>query len=185
MKQGKRGGVQRSPLTGISGTARTRKQLFGLNTWDAYQNVRSEGLLMLYRGVKPPLLQAAVSKSIMFGLYNWYDEMLVARFGDRTGIHLLAAGLSGTTEAVLAPFEVRVCVWVFTMVMSERGSWLTRVIMIASANAAPDAKVQQRNHGRVRCDRALEPVWAPRALPWALSDPLAQRTREHSLLWAA
>ncbi|TYZ66373.1 hypothetical protein PybrP1_011477 [[Pythium] brassicae (nom. inval.)] len=82
-----------------------RQQLFGLNTWDAYQNVRSEGLLMLYRGVKPPLLQAAVSKSIMFGLYNWYDEMLVARFGDRTGIHLLAAGLSGTTEAVLAPFE--------------------------------------------------------------------------------
>lgn len=78
-----------------------------MNTWDAYQNVKSEGLLMLYRGVKPPLLQAAVSKSIMFGLYNWYDEMLVDRFGHQRGIHLLAAGLSGTTEAVLAPFEVR------------------------------------------------------------------------------
>lgn len=64
---------------------------------------------MLYRGVKPPLLQAAVSKSIMFGLYNWYDEALVERFGNHKGIHLLAAGLSGTTEAILTPFEVRCC----------------------------------------------------------------------------
>lgn len=77
-----------------------------MNTWDAYQNVKNEGLGMLYRGVKPPLLQAAVSKSIMFGLYNWYDEALVERFGSHKGIHLLAAGLSGTTEAILTPFEV-------------------------------------------------------------------------------
>uniref|UniRef100_K3W5I0 Mitochondrial carrier protein n=1 Tax=Globisporangium ultimum (strain ATCC 200006 / CBS 805.95 / DAOM BR144) TaxID=431595 RepID=K3W5I0_GLOUD len=82
-----------------------RQQLFGLNTWDAYQNVKNEGLAMLYRGVKPPLLQAAVSKSIMFGLYNWYDEFLVERLGSHKSVHLLAAGLSGTTEAVLAPFE--------------------------------------------------------------------------------
>lgn len=82
-----------------------RQQLFGLNTWQAYQNVQAEGLRMLYRGVKPPLLQAAVSKSLMFGLYNWYDEALVARCGDHTGIHLLAAFASGSTEAVLAPFE--------------------------------------------------------------------------------
>ncbi|POM61342.1 Mitochondrial Carrier (MC) Family [Phytophthora palmivora] len=41
-----------------------RQQLFGLNTWQAFENVRSEGWLMLYRGVKPPLVQAMVSKSI-------------------------------------------------------------------------------------------------------------------------
>ncbi|TMW68000.1 hypothetical protein Poli38472_007672 [Pythium oligandrum] len=82
-----------------------RQQLLGLNTWSAYLNVKSEGIRMLYRGVKPPLLQAAVSKSLMFGLYNWYDELLVEQLGNQTGIHLLAAFLSGTTEAVLAPFE--------------------------------------------------------------------------------
>jgi hypothetical protein len=82
-------------------------QLFGLNTWQALENVRQEGWLMLYRGVKPPLLQAMVSKSIMFGLYNWYDELLADQFGRQQGIHLLAAGLAGTTEAILTPFEVR------------------------------------------------------------------------------
>ncbi|GLD95894.1 hypothetical protein PINS_up004572 [Pythium insidiosum] len=82
-----------------------RQQLFGLNTLQAYQNVQQEGLRMLYRGVKPPLLQAAVSKSLMFGLYNWYDEELVKRLGNRQHVHLLAAFLSGSTEAILTPFE--------------------------------------------------------------------------------
>ncbi|KAG6948361.1 hypothetical protein JG688_00015131 [Phytophthora aleatoria] len=82
-----------------------RQQLFGLNTWQAFENVRSEGWLMLYRGVKPPLVQAMVSKSIMFGLYNFYDELLLESFGERRGLNLVAAGLAGTSEAVLAPFE--------------------------------------------------------------------------------
>lgn len=60
---------------------------------------------MLYRGVKPPLLQAMVSKSIMFGLYNYYDELLVEKFGDHQGLSMMAAGMAGTSEAVLAPFE--------------------------------------------------------------------------------
>uniref|UniRef100_H3GX75 Uncharacterized protein n=1 Tax=Phytophthora ramorum TaxID=164328 RepID=H3GX75_PHYRM len=71
----------------------------------AFENVRSEGWVMLYRGVKPPLLQAMVSKSIMFGLYNFYDELLISHFGDHRGLNLVAAGMAGTSEAVLAPFE--------------------------------------------------------------------------------
>ncbi|KAG6602781.1 solute carrier family 25 member 51 [Phytophthora cinnamomi] len=82
-----------------------RQQLFGLNTWQAFENVRSEGWMMLYRGVKPPLLQAMVSKSIMFGLYNFYDELLTSHFGEIKGLNLVAAGMAGTSEAVLAPFE--------------------------------------------------------------------------------
>uniref|UniRef100_M4B616 Mitochondrial Carrier (MC) Family n=1 Tax=Hyaloperonospora arabidopsidis (strain Emoy2) TaxID=559515 RepID=M4B616_HYAAE len=82
-----------------------RQQLFGLNTWQAFDNVRSEGWTMLYRGVKPPLVQAMVSKSIMFGLYNFYDDMLVQSFGERPGLNLIAAAMAGTSEAVLAPFE--------------------------------------------------------------------------------
>lgn len=86
-------------------------QLFGLNTWQAFENVGHEGWMMLYRGVKPPLLQAMVSKSIMFGLYNWYDELLCEQFGRQRGIHLVAAGLAGTTEAILTPFEVHLPSW--------------------------------------------------------------------------
>ncbi|CAI5728742.1 unnamed protein product [Peronospora effusa] len=82
-----------------------RQQLLGLNTWKAIENVHNEGWMMLYRGVKPPLVQAMVSKSLMFGLYNFYHELLVQKFGEQSGLHLLAAGLSGTSEAVLAPFE--------------------------------------------------------------------------------
>lgn len=61
---------------------------------------------MLYRGLSPPLLQATVSKALMFGLYNWYRDLLQERFGAFPGVHLVAAGLSGATEAILAPFEV-------------------------------------------------------------------------------
>ena len=78
-----------------------------MTTVQAYHNVKEEGLRMLYRGVKPPLMQAAVSKSIMFGLFNWYDKRLVAQLGNHSGIHLLAAIASGSTEAILTPFEVR------------------------------------------------------------------------------
>ncbi|RLN50470.1 hypothetical protein BBJ29_007550 [Phytophthora kernoviae] len=46
-----------------------------------------------------------VSKSIMFGLYNFYDELLRNYFGEHTGLNLVAAGMAGTSEAVLAPFE--------------------------------------------------------------------------------
>ena len=89
-------------------------QLLGLNTWKAIENVQKEGWRMLYRGIKPPLVQAMVSKSLMFGLYNFYDELLVQQVGDQPGLHVLAAGLSGTSEAVLAPFEVR----------SRRATWM-------------------------------------------------------------
>ncbi|TYZ61141.1 hypothetical protein PybrP1_008859 [[Pythium] brassicae (nom. inval.)] len=82
-----------------------RQQLYGLTTRDALMNVQHEGILMLYRGLAPPLMQATVSKAIMFGLYDWCDDVLARQFGDSTGVQLLAAGISGAAESVLAPFE--------------------------------------------------------------------------------
>lgn len=41
-----------------------------------------------------------VSKSIMFGLYNFYDELLTSHFGEIKGLNLVAAGMAGTSEAV-------------------------------------------------------------------------------------
>lgn len=81
-------------------------QLYGLNTRDALLNVHREGLLVLYRGLAPPLAQATISKGLMFGLYDWCDNALTQRLGSSTGVHLAAAGLSGASESILAPFEV-------------------------------------------------------------------------------
>jgi hypothetical protein len=53
-------------------------------------------------------MQAAVSKSIMFGLYNWYDQNLTDLFGGKIGsipTSHVAALMSGSSEAVLTPFE--------------------------------------------------------------------------------
>ncbi|CCI50386.1 unnamed protein product [Albugo candida] len=82
-----------------------RQQLYGFTALQAYKNVKDEGITMLYRGIRPPLLQAVVSKSIMFGLYNWFDELLELKIGRHLYTKLLSAALSGTTEAILTPFE--------------------------------------------------------------------------------
>ncbi|ETW04041.1 hypothetical protein, variant [Aphanomyces invadans] len=53
-------------------------------------------------------MQAAVSKSIMFGLYNTYYTKLTDTFGPEIGgisTSHYAAFLSGTSEAILTPFE--------------------------------------------------------------------------------
>ncbi|RQM21819.1 hypothetical protein B5M09_008201 [Aphanomyces astaci] len=87
-----------------------RQQLYGTSTVDAWKSIRDDGWPRLYRGVRPPLMQAAVSKSIMFGLYNSYHAKLTTTFGNHIGglsTSHYAAFLSGTTEAVLTPFEVR------------------------------------------------------------------------------
>lgn len=136
-------------------------QLLGLNTLQAYQNVQSEGLSMLYRGVKPPLLSAAVSKSIMFGLYKWYDQLLVDRYGNHKLIHLSAAMLSGTTEALLTPFEVSFCLCIGCINPLSLCSYKHSVAFPAIANAAADPQVQRRDHWRVRCTRAHQQVRTP------------------------
>ncbi|RHY40834.1 hypothetical protein DYB34_005477 [Aphanomyces astaci] len=85
-----------------------RQQLYGTSTVDAWKSIRDDGWPRLYRGVRPPLMQAAVSKSIMFGLYNSYHAKLTTTFGNHIGglsTSHYAAFLSGTTEAVLTPFE--------------------------------------------------------------------------------
>lgn len=155
-------------------------QLFGLNTWQAFENVRSEGWMMLYRGVKPPLLQAMVSKSIMFGLYNFYDELLTSHFGEIKGLNLVAAGMAGTSEAVLAPFEVR------NSNMGRDVGWcvsrLSKICLLHSTespDAVADAQVQSGDRGGVRCHSPRQQVRAERALPRSDGDFVSQRTRKY------
>jgi len=83
-----------------------RQQLHGVTATEALHQLRSEGLISLYRGLLSPLLQKSCTTSIMFGTYEEYTRML----HDNTELNsnsrlVVAALLAGTTEATLTPFE--------------------------------------------------------------------------------
>ena len=79
-----------------------RQQLYGLSVVDSFRSMTQEGWHKLYRGVKPPLVQSAISKSLMFGLYRWFEHALPENTAGKAHI---AAFLAGSTEAVLTPLE--------------------------------------------------------------------------------
>lgn len=60
------------------------------------------------------MIQAVISKSLMFGLFNFYDQHLIPHLCPSMSSgwnQASAAFLSGTTEAILTPFEVRLLVF--------------------------------------------------------------------------
>ena len=80
----------------------------GVRAQSAINQLRTEGLRNLYKGLLPPLLSKTASVSLMFGSYSSYRSFL-----DHNSLLLpkpivrlsIAAFLSGSTEAVLCPFE--------------------------------------------------------------------------------
>lgn len=84
-----------------------RQQLHGVSVGKAVAQLQKEGLVNLYRGMLPPLLQKTTSLAIMFGTYQEYQRILYDRLPQLgTPINQgLAAMLAGTTEAVLTPLE--------------------------------------------------------------------------------
>lgn len=85
-----------------------RQQVHGIRFFKALKQLHREGLVNLYRGLLPPLLQRTASVSLMFGTYNSYKESLLCRAPNTSYVllHTLAAVGAGTTEAVFAcPFE--------------------------------------------------------------------------------
>ncbi|KAL1140380.1 hypothetical protein AAG570_000312 [Ranatra chinensis] len=71
----------------------------------AVQQLSSEGILRLYRGVLPPLCQKSLSISIMFGVYDKCHRPL-AEHGVQPVLAKATAGIAaGTLEATLVPFE--------------------------------------------------------------------------------
>ncbi|KDO26420.1 hypothetical protein SPRG_08223 [Saprolegnia parasitica CBS 223.65] len=95
-------------LTFVPNKIMFRQQLYGSSTVQAWQSLQQDGWNMLYRGVRPPLMQAAAAKSFMFGLYNCYNDAMTDEYGNHiNGIATshYAAFLSGTSEAILTPFE--------------------------------------------------------------------------------
>ena len=86
-----------------------RQMVHGVRAKSAINQLRTEGLHNLYKGLLPPLLSKTASVSLMFGSYSSYRSFL-----DQQAYHVLpssflrlsmAAFLSGSTEAVLCPFE--------------------------------------------------------------------------------
>jgi len=82
-----------------------RQQLHGISAWESASQLRAEGLLSLYRGILPPLLQKSVSTALMFGTFEQYKRMLRERQMNMTQCVVMAAFLAGCTEAILTPFE--------------------------------------------------------------------------------
>jgi len=98
----------------------SRQAYEGLSVREAFHTMRVEGVVNVYRGVFPPLLQRGVSMGIMYGTFDYYYHALEYLWTGRvearaaidvptaersSGIAVAAALLSGSTEGVLAPFE--------------------------------------------------------------------------------
>lgn len=83
-----------------------RQQLYRFKTFDAYQQLKNEGLIILYRGMPLPLLQKTLSLSLMFGSNAHYLQFLQSfSRNDYWYYQPLAAALAGCTEALLTPIE--------------------------------------------------------------------------------
>ncbi|CAG9854844.1 unnamed protein product [Phyllotreta striolata] len=82
-----------------------RQMLYGVGIMPAFRQLRKEGLFYLYRGMMPPMCQKTLSMSIMFGVYEEVRRGLLAT-GCNSYVAKAAGSLvSGTTEAILMPFE--------------------------------------------------------------------------------
>uniref|UniRef100_H2Y6C1 Solute carrier family 25 member 51 n=1 Tax=Ciona savignyi TaxID=51511 RepID=H2Y6C1_CIOSA len=53
-----------------------RQQLYGFRSHKAFAQLWREGILNLYRGLFPPLVQKSTSVAIMFGLFNHFHHNL-------------------------------------------------------------------------------------------------------------
>jgi hypothetical protein len=83
-----------------------RQQIYRLKTVDAFQQLKYEGLSILYRGMTLPLIQKTFSLSIMFGTNAHYLHIFQSfSKTDRWYYQPIASALAGCTEAILTPLE--------------------------------------------------------------------------------
>jgi hypothetical protein len=83
-----------------------RQQIYRFKTFDAYQQLKQEGLHILYRGMPLPLLQKTLSLSIMFGTNSHYLHILQSCSNNDHWFHQpLASTMAGCTESFLTPLE--------------------------------------------------------------------------------
>lgn len=78
--------------------------LHNLSPLSAIKQISNEGIYVLYRGILPPLCQKTTSLSLMFGVYEETRKPL-SQVMPQIPAKVSAALISGTTEAILTPFE--------------------------------------------------------------------------------
>lgn len=79
--------------------------IHGVKTTSAFQELRNEGLVCLYRGILPPLCQKTLSMSLMFGVYEECRKPLMSTDMNPYIAKTIAAIIAGNIEAILMPFE--------------------------------------------------------------------------------
>ena len=83
-----------------------RQQLHGIRTVKAVNQVYTEGVRSLYRGMLSPMLQKTLSMSIMLGMFDHYRIFLSnTTTWSKVTCDVNAAMLAGAIEAALCPFE--------------------------------------------------------------------------------
>ncbi|XP_014671398.1 PREDICTED: solute carrier family 25 member 51-like [Priapulus caudatus] len=84
-----------------------RQQLSGLTVGSSVRQLHGEGLLMLWRGVQPPLIQRSLNMGIMFGMYDQSKRLIRRHYPHcPPGFYRPASAmLAGCVEAVLTPLE--------------------------------------------------------------------------------
>ncbi|VDN58415.1 unnamed protein product [Dracunculus medinensis] len=86
-----------------------RQQLHGVFAREAIRQLRNEGFARLYRGLLPPLIMRATSRSLMFGIFgNLEGYFECKKYSSRatfTACYSSAAILAGSAEAILCPLE--------------------------------------------------------------------------------
>ncbi|XP_053554920.1 solute carrier family 25 member 53 [Bombina bombina] len=83
-----------------------RQQLHTLTIRSAVQQLRTEGLVHLYRGLKPPLIAKTVQGTLLFGTQPTILSFLSEEAKPKTKYRFLSGLISGGLEAVVfAPFE--------------------------------------------------------------------------------
>lgn len=83
-----------------------RQQIYRFRTVAAYQQLKDEGLTILYRGMALPLVQKTLSISIMFGTNSHYLQLFQSFAKEEHWYQQpIASMLAGATEAILTPLE--------------------------------------------------------------------------------
>ncbi|CAH1162963.1 unnamed protein product [Phaedon cochleariae] len=82
-----------------------RQVLVGGNLGKAFNSIRQEGIVYLYRGGMPPLVQKATCLSTMFGVYNSVTMPLKKYHLNEYVEKVCGSCVSATVEAAFVPFE--------------------------------------------------------------------------------
>ena len=60
-----------------------RQVVYNISMRDALKQLTSEGVIYIYRGILPPLLQKSACSSLMFGTYSHYSRIITDTIGSK------------------------------------------------------------------------------------------------------